>query len=66
MVKKSIELVGTSNEDFSDAIEVAIKEAAESLRGLEWVKVIEYTAKVDNNKITQYQARLKVYFDVER
>ena len=66
MVKKGIELIGTSNKGFSYAIEDAVKEAAESLRGLDWIKVIEYTANVENNKITQYQARLKVYFDVER
>lgn len=65
MVKKGIELIGTSEKDFSDAIENAVKEAAETLRGIEWVKVLEYTAKVENDEIKQYQARVKVFFDVE-
>jgi flavin-binding protein dodecin len=66
LVKKGIELVGTSQKDFSEAVQNAIKEASETLRGIEWVRVEEYTGTVEGDRITQYQARVKVYFDVER
>jgi flavin-binding protein dodecin len=66
LVKKGIELVGTSEKDFSEAVQNAIKEAAETLRGIEWARVEEYTGTVEGDRIKQYQARVKVYFDVER
>jgi flavin-binding protein dodecin len=66
LVKKGIELIGTSENDFSEAVSNAIKEATETLRGIEWIKVLEYTAKVEDDKIKQYQARVKVFFEVMR
>ncbi len=40
-VFKGIEIVGTSNESFSHAIEVAVARARQSLRDLSWFVVTE-------------------------
>lgn len=66
MVHKGIELVGTSKESFSDAVENAVREAAKTLRGIKWIEVLEYSAKVDEDRISEFQAKLMVFFKVER
>jgi flavin-binding protein dodecin len=66
LVKKGIELIGTSEESFSQAVKTALKEAAVTIRDIEWLEVLEYSARVEKDAIIQYQAKIKVYFDVER
>jgi flavin-binding protein dodecin len=66
MVKKGIELVGTSKKNISEAVKNAVKEASLSLRGIEFIRVLDYTVHCNDGKITQHQVRLKVYFNVKR
>jgi flavin-binding protein dodecin len=66
MVKKGIELIGTSTKSFEEAVENAIKEAATTIRGTQWVEVMEFTCKVTEGKVEEYQARVKIFFKVER
>jgi dodecin len=40
-VYKSIELVGVSPNSFEDAVRVAVKRAGETMRGLQWLEVLE-------------------------
>jgi flavin-binding protein dodecin len=66
MVKKGIELIGTSDKSVSDAVKTAVEEAALTLKGIEWLKVLSYTLELENAEIKQHQVRLMVYFDVKR
>ncbi len=66
MVKKGIELVGISEKNVTDAVRMAVKEAAATIKGLEWIKIIDYSLKVEDGKIYQHQVRLKAYFEVKR
>jgi flavin-binding protein dodecin len=66
VVKKGIELVGTSKKNISEAVKNAVKEAYVSLRGIEFIRVLDYTLHCKDGKVTQHQVRLKVYFDVKR
>ena len=49
-VYRVTELVGTSEESISDAIQVAIAKANESLRNLEWFEVGQVRGRVTDGK----------------
>lgn len=64
-VAKVIELVGSSEKSWDDAVEAAVKSAAQTLHGITGVEVVHWTAKVKDGKITDYKATVKVAFGVE-
>ena len=63
-----VELVGSSDKGWDDAIEVALQEATKTIRGITGVEVVSKTATVDpnNNSINKYNATIKLAFGVER
>ena len=65
MVVKLIELIGTSSKSWEDAVESAIIKAGESLKNIHAVDVLSFKAKVENGKISEYRANVKVAFVVE-
>ncbi len=65
-VLKILELVGTSKQSWSDAARDAVQEAARTVRGIESVEVVESTARVEKNTLTEYQVRVRLAFRVER
>ncbi len=65
-VVKVIELVGESDHSWEDAVEVAVKEAAKSLRGITGVEVLNWTGQVNpEGDIIGYRADVQVAFRVE-
>ena len=65
-VYKKVELVGTSPDSISDAINNAIATAAQTLDNVTWFEVAEMRGHVENGKVSQYQVVLKVGFRIER
>ena len=65
-VVKIIELVGTSEKSWEDAVRQAVKEAAKTVRNIVGVNVVGFTAKVKDGEITEYRANVKIAFIVER
>jgi flavin-binding protein dodecin len=66
-VAKIVELIGTSNEGWENAAQVAVKEARKTLHGITGIEVKDMTAKVDpkSGKIVTYRTTLKLAFGVE-
>ena len=64
-VYKVIELVGSSEHSISQAIEVAIGKAAETVRHLGWFEVQQVRGHVENGKVKHYQVTLKAGFTLE-
>ena len=64
-VYKKIELVGTSTKSYEDAIQGAIERASKTLHGLAWFEVIEQHGKVENGKVVEFQAVMKVGFKLD-
>ncbi|HWR15075.1 MAG TPA: dodecin family protein [Terriglobales bacterium] len=65
MVQKVIEIVGYSKESFAKAAENAVKEAAKTVKGIKWARVSEFEMEIDADKVLQYRANTKIYFNVE-
>lgn len=66
MVVKVIEVIGTSPKGWNEAAENALKEAAKTVRNIRGMHIKRCTAKVENNKIVEYRAVVKIAFVVER
>jgi flavin-binding protein dodecin len=63
-VFKGTEIVGTSDQSFSHAIEVAIGRARQSLRNLSWFVVAEQRGGLQLGRL-EYQVTLRVFFKLE-
>ena len=63
---KVVELVGVSEESWSDAARNAVEEASKSIRDIVGIDVIHSSAVVSDGKITEYHANVKIAFPVER
>jgi hypothetical protein len=64
-VFKKIQLVGTSNNSFSEAASNAVAKAAETLRNMSWFEVVEERGSIADGKINQYQVTVNIGFRVE-
>jgi len=63
---KLIELVGISEVSYEEAIKNAVGKAAQTLNELSWFEVVELRGRIDNNQVTEFQAKLKVAFKVSK
>jgi flavin-binding protein dodecin len=64
-VYKVSEIIGTSSESISRAIDHAIHKASETLRHLGWFEVTEIRGKLTDGSIEHYQVTIKVGFRLE-
>ena len=65
-VVKIIELIGSSPESWEDATKNALAEAALTIKNIKSIYVKRCNAKVENNKIVEYRAVVKIAFVVQR
>jgi len=61
---KVIELVGTSAEGVTEAIDAAVSRASETLKGLDWFEVGEIRGQISDGRIAWYQVAVKIGFRV--
>ncbi|HYZ32750.1 MAG TPA: dodecin [Crenalkalicoccus sp.] len=64
-VYKLIDLVGTSSESVTDAIQNAIGRASATIRNIRWFEVVQVRGDVSGGKVAHYQVTLKVGFTLE-
>jgi dodecin len=66
-VAKIVEIVGSSEKGWSEAIQAALDEANKTIKGITGLEVTDKTAKVDpsSGKIIEYRAGVKIAFGVE-
>ena len=65
-VIKTIDLVGVSSESWRDAASQALADASKTLRGIQGMDVLETSAIVDGNEITEYHTHVRIKFRIER
>ncbi len=61
---KVIEVIGISKDGFEAAVDNAVAKAAESINGITGVEVQNLSARVDDGKVVQYRATVKLAFAV--
>ena len=62
---KIVTLVGTSNSSWEEAVQNVVSKASETLRNLRVVEVIKLDAKIVDNKVTMYRAKVNLSFKFE-
>ena len=62
---KLVEIVGTSEESFAKAVASGVERASQTLRHVDWFEVTELRGRVENGKVSQYQAKMKVGFRLD-
>jgi flavin-binding protein dodecin len=66
MVFKYIDILGESTKGFDDAVQNAIAETAQTVKDIRWADVTNLKVIVTGDKITEYQALMRVAFKVKR
>ena len=64
-VYKIITLVGTSPDSWEKAAATAIERASQSLRDLRIAEIEELDVQLENGKITNYRAKVRISFKYE-
>ena len=64
-VYKTIELTGTSGNSIEEAVQLAIKQAGETIKNLCWFQVVETRGNIENNTVKHWQLTVKIGFAVE-
>jgi dodecin len=65
-VVKVIELMSQSPKSWENAAQAAVQEANKTLRNIRSIYVKEFTAEVEDGKVTNFRINAKVTFDLER
>jgi len=65
MVQKVTEVVGVSKEGFAKAAENAVSTAAKTVRNLRWFRVSELEGRVSDQRVVEYHATVRIYFEME-
>jgi flavin-binding protein dodecin len=66
MVYKYIDIVGTSPESIAEAMKDAVNEAAKTVKNIRWAELGRVTLKIENQKLEEYQAEVKIGFEIKR
>jgi hypothetical protein len=57
---KVSELVGESPDSWKGAVQSAISEASRSVRNIVAVEIVNFTANVENGRLIEYKANVKI------
>jgi flavin-binding protein dodecin len=65
-VAKVVTIIGTSPESFARAADVAVQEAARTLRGITGADVVSMSCGVEDGRIVEYRTTVNIAFGIER
>jgi flavin-binding protein dodecin len=65
-IAKIIRVIGQSPTSFAEAAQVAVREAAKTVRDIHGAHVIEMSAVVENDEIAMFRTTVDIAFGVER
>ena len=65
-VAKVVTIIGNSPDGFAEAAQVAVQEAAQTIRGISGADVVSMSCEVDGDRISVYRTTVNISFGVER
>lgn len=57
---KVSELVGESTDSWKGAVQAAVAEASRTMKNIVAVEVVNFTANVENGRLVEYKANVKI------
>jgi flavin-binding protein dodecin len=64
-IYKTVEITGTSSAGVTEAINVAITKASQTLRNIDWFEVVGVRGHVADGGVAHFQVTLKIGFRLE-
>ena len=65
-IAKVITVIGNHPESFAKAAQVAVEQAAQTVRGITGADVISMSCEVEGDQITMYRTTVNIAFAIER
>jgi dodecin len=65
-VAKVVTIIGNSPDGFAEAAQVAVTEAAKTLRGITGADVVSMSCEVEGDRITMFRTTVNLAFGIER
>jgi dodecin len=65
-VFKVVELIGTSPNGWEEAVKNVIDTASSKLTNIRIAEIVELDTKLENGKVAEYRAKVRLSFKVER
>lgn len=65
-IYKKVEIVGTSETSFAEAVKNAVEEAGKSIRHMAWFEVVEQRGRIHDGKVAEFQVTISIGFKLER
>lgn len=59
------EIVGTSNQGITEAVENGVSRAGQTLRHLDWFEVVGIRGHIQDDEVQHYQVTMKIGFRLE-
>jgi flavin-binding protein dodecin len=63
---KKIEIVGTSPVSFAEAVKLAVKDASQTVRHMDWFEVVEMRGRLRDGEVAEFQVTVRIGFKLER
>jgi flavin-binding protein dodecin len=63
---KIVELVGTSEVSFAEAVKNGVQEASKTIRHMDWFEVISERGRISDGRVKEFQVTFKIGFKIER
>ncbi len=64
-ILKVVEILAQSEKSWEDAAQLAVQEAAKTVRNIKSIYIQEMEATVENDRITYYRVNVKISFAIE-
>ena len=65
-IAKVITVIGNSPDGFAEAAQVAVQEAAKTLRGITGADIVSMSCEVEGDRITTFRTTVNIAFALER
>ncbi|MGQ0593006.1 MAG: dodecin family protein [Gammaproteobacteria bacterium] len=62
---KVVEILAQSEKSWEDAAQLAVQEAAKTVRNIKSIYIQEMEATVENDRITYYRVNVKISFTID-
>ncbi len=62
---KVVELLANSSKSWEDAAQMAVKQAAKTIKNMKSIYVKEQTAVISGENITEYRVNVKISFEID-
>jgi flavin-binding protein dodecin len=65
-IYKKVEIVGTSEVGFTEAVKLAVAEAGKTIHHMAWFEVVEQRGRIQDGQVAEFQVTLRIGFKVDR